>query len=688
MPESVPVAPTVEYPHVFRPITVGSMTLKNRIQFSPIVSGHAETVTGASNTDLVEFLGAQARSGVGLVTIGSSPIDFDRARDFYGCLSVVRDSDVADLSVLADEVHRYGAKLSIELTHAGAISDPTLLNGPALAPSVIPGIHDPATTKEIDRAEMEEVKANWVACIRRLKKAGFDMAMIHGAHMNLFASFLTPLLNHRTDEYGGSPENRMRYPLEILAACREEAGRDFNLELRISGDERVPGGVCLEERVAFLNAAAPYIDLVMVSTGGFLETHAMTCMIPSYHLPHMLNVERAAQIREQVPMPVCAVGRITNIQEAEEVLASGAADMVAMARALIADQDLVTKARSGRAGRIRPCLGCLDCVRGPSIGAPLRCTVNPQAGREVKYREIPLARKKKSVLVIGGGPAGMTAARTLHERGHDVTLWETSDRLGGRLFEASALPQKDTFRAYIDWAVRTTAACGARIVLRKEATPEAIADEAPDAVVIAVGADLTVPAIEGIDSPHVITVSEADLGLKPVGNDVVVCGGGLSGSECALGLAMCGKRVKVVDILHEDELCQDAVDLVRLALLKLMRDYSVERVQGSVQRITERGVVVALAGSGAPGATAPGAAGASAGAAAGSGAAAATAGMPAAEVELPADTVVTAFGLQPDRSKIEPLLNIVAESYLVGDCRNVGSIFNANHDAFNVAVEV
>jgi 2,4-dienoyl-CoA reductase-like NADH-dependent reductase (Old Yellow Enzyme family) len=622
------------YPHVFRPITVGAMTLKNRIQFSPVVSGHAETVTGASNYELVEFVGAQARSGAGLVTIGSSPIDFDRARDYYGCLSVVRDSDVADLSVIADEVHRYGAKLSMELTHAGAISDRALLNGPAFAPSVIPGIHDPATTKEIDRAEMDEVKQHWVDCVRRLKKAGFDMAMIHGAHMNLYASFLSPLLNVRTDEYGGSPENRMRFPLEVLKACREEAGKDFNLELRISGDERVEGGVSVEQWIEFLNAATPYIDLVIVSTGGFLTAQAVKFMLPSYHLPHMLNVETAAIIKNGISLPVSVVGGITSIDEAEEILASGKADIVAMARALIADQDLVTKAKLGKADEIRPCLRCLDCLRGPSIGAQLRCAVNPQAGREVKYREIPLARKKKKVLV-GGGPAGMTAARTLCERGHAVTLWEKAGKLGGRLYEASALPQKDTFRAYIDWAIRSTNNCGAQIVLGKRATPEAIAGEAPDVVIVALGAELIKPAIKGLDSANVISVSEADLGRQPIGESVVVCGGGLSGSECALGLAMQGKKVTVVDVLPADELCLDAVDLARIALFRLMKDYGVERMQASVHAITSEAVSALL-----PGGTA---------------------------VEL---------------------LGVVPESYQVGDCNSVGSIFNANHDAFNVAVEV
>jgi 2,4-dienoyl-CoA reductase-like NADH-dependent reductase (Old Yellow Enzyme family)/thioredoxin reductase len=650
------MSPATMYPHVFRPITIGCMTLKNRIQYSPLVSNHAETLSGASNNDLLAFVGAQARSGVGLVTIGSTPIDFDRARDFYGCLSVTRDTDIAGLSLLADEVHRYGAKISIELTHAGAISNFTYANGPAFAPSVIPGIHNLATTKQIDRAEMDEVKQHWVDCIRRLKVAGFDMAMIHCGHMNLLASFLTPLLNHRADDYGGSPENRMRFPLEVLKACREEAGRGFNLEIRLSGDERTEGGVSLEERIQFLNAATAYIDLVNISTGGFMNENALAFTHPSYHLPRMLNVETAAAIRRGIGLPLAVVGGIATIDDAEQILASGKADIVAMAKALMADQELVTKAKLGKARDIRPCLRCLDCMRFPHKGAPTRCAVNPVAGREFRYREIPLARTKKRVLVIGGGPAGMMAARTLRERGHDVTLWERRDRLGGRLFESASLPLKDTFPAYIDWAVRSTMECGAKVVLSKEATPEAIAEEAPDAVIVAVGAELVTPPIEGIDLAHVITVVEADLGQKPAGADVVVCGGGVSGSECALGLAMQGKTVTVVDVLPETALCQDISIFARIALLKLMKDRGIERVQGAVTRITEGGVALTRADGTA--------------------------------TELPADTVVIAFGLRPDGSRIDPLLDVIPESYAVGDCSTGHRIFDANHEAFDVAVEV
>ena len=664
-PATTPPA-AANYPHVFRPITVGALTIKNRIQYAPVVSNHAETLTGAFTHDLLAFVGAQARSGAGLVTIGSSPIDFDRARDFYGCLSVTRDTDTGGLSLLADEVHRYGAKLSIELTHAGAISNFRYPNGPAFAPSVIPGIHDPATTKQIDRDEMDEVKQHWVDCIRRLKIAGFDMAMIHAGHMNLFASFLTPLLNHRTDEYGGTPENRMRFPLEILAACREEAGPAFGLEMRISGDERTEGGVSLDERVQFLNAAAAYIDLVNISTGGFLNPLAIAYTHPSYHLPRLLNVETAAKIKEQIPIPVSVVGGIVTIDEAEEILAAGKADMVAMAKSLMADQELVTKARLGKADEIRPCLRCLDCMRHPHKGAPFRCAVNPVTGRELQYREIPPARTKKRVLVVGGGPAGMMAARTAVARGHEVTLWERSDRLGGRLFECASLPLKDTYPPYIDWAVRTTNGCGAKVVLGKEAIPEAIAEEAPDAVIVAVGAELIMPPIDGIDLPHVVTVVDADLGLKPVCANVVVCGGGLSGSECALGLAMQGKTVKVVDVLPEEELCQDISFFARIALFKLMADHGIERVQGRMERITPNGVEVALA----EGATAP------------------ELPIEGAAMELPADTVVMALGLRPDMSRVQPLVDVIPESYLVGDCNNGKGIFDAHRQAFDVAVEV
>ena len=337
-----------------------------------------------------------------------------------------------------------------------------------------------------------------------------------------------------------------------------------------------------------------------------------------YHFPHLLNVETAAKIKQGVSLPVSVVGGITTIDEAEAILAAGKADIVAMAKALIADQDLVTKARLGEADEIRPCLRCLECAYGGLIGTPLRCAVNPQAGREVKYREIPLARRKKRVLVIGGGPAGMTAARTACERGHDVTLWEKSDRLGGRLYEAAALPQKDTARAYIDWAIRSTMKCGATVVLGKEATPAAIEAEAPDAVIVAVGAEFATAA----DRRDRSASRHDRLGGRP-GHEARRARTWWSAAAVSPARnappdwPWRARRSRWWTSCPRKPCARTPSISSGSPCSTLMKDKGIERVQGSVRAITATGVVVTL-----PDGT--------------------------ETAELPADTVVIAFGLRPD----------------------------------------
>jgi len=646
------------YPHIFTPLKVGNMTVKNRIQFSPIVSAHAHALTGEINTDLVEFVGAQARSGVGIVTIGATPVDYDRARDFNGSMSVVHDYDIQGLKLIADEVHRYNAKLSVELTHAGRIADTGLLNGrPAFVPSVIPALDAGRNVVEINHEQMQEVIQHFVDAVRRCKEAGFDMVMIHGAHGNLVSSFLSPVFNKRTDRYGGSLENRMRFPLELLKTVRESVGDKFCIEYRISGYERMEGCPTVKDVAAFLKEAQQYIDLVNISGSLLIDPSYVVYTIPSYYLPHMLNVEYAAEIKKHLKIPVAVVGGITTIDEAEEILAAGKADIVAMAKSLLADQELVTKAQRGKADEIRPCLRCLYCLNGPLHGNPTRCAVNPQMGRETKYRFIPKAGEKKKVMVIGGGPAGMMAAQTAASRGHEVVLFEQSDRLGGRLYEAGAMECKDGFRSYIQWDINATIKSGARIILNRRATPATIEAEKPDIVIIAIGAEHVRPPIEGINLPHVLNVSDADLKKVPIGHRVVVCGGGLSGAECALELAGEGKQVTLVDMLPQEELCQDAFMLVRLTLFNLLAESNVDTCYiSTVRKITSEGVEII--------------------------------GKDADTRLLKADTVITAFGLVPDAAVIEELAGVVPETYVVGDCNQVGNIASANTEAFNVAVEL
>ncbi len=647
-----------EYPHVFSPLKVGNMTVKNRIQFSPVVSAHAHALTGEINTDLIEFVGAQARSGAGIVTIGATPVDYDRARDFYGSISVVHDYDIQALKLVADEAHRYGAKLSVELTHAGRIANPVLLNGkPAYVPSIIPEFDAKRHVTQITQKQMQEVIQHFIDAVRRCREAGFDMVMIHGAHGNLLSSFLSPVFNRRIDSYGGTAENRMRFPLELLEAVRESVGDRLRIEYRISGYERMKGCPAIEEIAAFLKKAQRYIDLAHISGGLLIDPQYIIYTIPGYYMPHRLNLEYAIEIRKHLDIPVAVVGGITTIEEAEEILASGKVDIVAMAKSLIADQDLITKAQRGKASEIRPCLRCLNCLNGPHEGAPLRCAVNPRAGREVKYRFVPKADVKKKVMVIGGGPAGMMAAQTAALRGHKVVLYEQSDRLGGRLYEAAAMECKDGFRRYTQWDIRSTLSSGARIRLNCRATPETIAEERPDALIIACGAEHLQPRIEGIDLPQVINVSDADLKKAPIGQRVVVCGGGLSGSECALELKREGKQVTLVDLLPQKDLCRDAFELIRFKLMQDLAESGIETsYESRVVRITPEGVEIS--------------------------------GKEGGARLLKADTVVLAFGLVGNEALIQELKDVVAETYLVGDCDHPGNIAGANMDAFNLAVEV
>ena len=450
------------------------------------------------------------------------------------------------------------------------------------------------------------------------------MVMIHGAHGNLLSSFLSPLFNRRIDQYGGSLENRMRFPLELLRAVRETAGSRMQIEYRISGHEYLAGSPTVEEVTAFLKIAQQYIDLVNISGGLLIEPRYVIYTIPSYFMPHLINLEYAARIKPHLNIPVAVVGGITSIDEAEQILAAGKADIVAMAKSIIADQNLVTKAERGKAAEIRPCLRCLNCLKGPLLGSPTRCAVNPQAGREAKYRFIQKAAVKKKVMVIGGGPAGMMATQIAVLRGHDVVLYEKSPRLGGRLYEAGALPRKDGFVKYTQWDIDTTFKCGARVMLNCRASRDSIEAEKPDVLIIAIGAEHTLPDIDGINLPQVVNISDANLKNVPIGQRVVICGGGLSGSEGALKLAAEGKQVTLVDMLPQEELCLEAFELIRIRLMQELSESGIEtHYESKIVRIDSQGVEIL--------------------------------GKDGKTQLLEADSVITAFGLTPNASAIDEL---------------------------------
>jgi 2,4-dienoyl-CoA reductase-like NADH-dependent reductase (Old Yellow Enzyme family)/thioredoxin reductase len=646
--------PLNHFPHVYQPIQVGNMTLKNRIQYSPIVTNHAGYRSGSVTTELLEFVTAQAKTGAGLVTIGSTPVNFEEGRDFYACLSVTSDDDVGGLSMMSGEVHRFGSKLSAELIHAGQWAAGTLPKGEkAWVPSVVKPHHSDKRFREITRADMLTVIDDFVAALKRCMATGFDMAMIHYAHGNLMSAFLSQAWNQRGDQYGGSEMNRWRFPLELLEAAYDTVKGNIPLEMRIVGNEHIPGGTPLDERIRFLKEAQKYIDMIVVSAGTLFYGEAFSYNMPGYYVPAGVNVEYAAAFKEACPkLAVSVVGGISTLEHAEEIIKTGKADIVAMAKALMADGDFVEKGRRGQEKEIRPCMRCLYCLKRDNPDSHIAgCAVNPTLGWEYRVSKPAPALRKKKVMIVGGGPAGMASAQYLTERGHEVVLYEKADRLGGRLFEASALSFKDGFRRYLDYTVRKTKESGARIVLGTEADAGTICAEAPDVLILAAGGKLIHPPVKGIGGENVKSVAEVDRGAVQTGKKIVVCGAGLSGSECALGLAMEGKDVTLVDMIPEDQFYADLIFFSKPTLKRLLAENNVKLIGCcTVQEFTEDGVVVKNADG--------------------------------ACEKLDCDTAVVAFGVKPDKDAIAELAEIVPETYVVGDANKVGMIGDAVGQAY------
>ncbi len=646
------------YPHLFSPLTIRGKTLRNRIQFSPHVSKQVMS-DGEISIDKVNYLEMQAKMGVAYITIGDTQVDRVRAACFGGEVNVTDDRYIPGLYKAVEAVRRHGALLSVELSHAGAGAVPSMCSAQALSPSGIPvsptRSQDP---KVMDRADMDEARDKWVDACKRCVKAGFEMLMIHSAHQNLLAQFLSPLTNKRTDEYGGSLENRMRYPLEVVKAIREAVGENVILEIRISSREELEGGMTEDEMIEYAKRVEPYVDIIHVSRGTIFNREAGNYTIPPLAMGPRLNAEYAAKFKKHLHVPVAVPGNILTLADAEAIIASGQADIVSMARSLMADQDIIWNAMAGHPERTRPCMRCMQCCNRVSNMAPVRCAINPLLGRETEFKTFPKTSNPRKVVIVGGGVAGMMAAQTCRKVGHEVVLFEKSNVLGGLIDDASALPEKYLMKRYFDWDVRETLNCGADIRFNTEATIDLIDAEAPDAVILATGSTHLRPDIPGIDNALVKTVSDANHGRIILGDRVVVCGAGTSGLEIALELARQGKSVTVVDQIPVESFGRDMVLANWIELNKEMKRRGV-KLMGSAKIVEfeEDGVVVERGGE---------------------------------REKLEADNAVLALGVKP----YNPLEAAVHEKYpmstfVIGDCSGPrGDIFRANEQGFFAALNV
>ena len=522
-----------KFPHLSSPITLGRTTFRNRI-FSAPMGGTDITNDGCIGPKSTAFYELRAKGGAGAVTVSELMVHpaTDGSHAYHLDESIL--NSLACATYTADAIRRHGAIPSLELSHSGQFAGTYMTDkekqhslhqwGPS------DGVRaDGVPVRALPQELIDDIVAAYGHAAGLAKRAGFEMVMIHGGHGWLINQFLSPLFNHRKDGYGGSLENRTRFAVEVLKSVRAAVGPFCPIEFRMSGAEFAEGGYGLDEGVKIAQAIEPYADLIHVSAGTYQKTFGITH--PSMFEDHGRNVYLAAEIKKHVAKPVAAIGGVRDLAMMEEIVESGKADVVYMARQLLADPETPRKIEEGRDEEIVHCLRCFTCMAARAATGTRRCTVNPFIGRELDGTEIQPAPVKKKVVVVGGGPGGLYAAYTAARRGHQVILMEKEGEVGGILKSEQAIPFKKEMYQLAHTYELLARKAGAEIRLNTEATPETVEAEKPDALIIAAGSTPLVPPIKGLDGDNVVIVNNYYKEKDKVGDHVVVFGGGLAGCE-------------------------------------------------------------------------------------------------------------------------------------------------------------
>jgi len=521
----------MEFPHLFSPIAIQNMELKNRIVMTAMHLGY--TPQGEVTDQLVNFYAERAKGGVGLAIVGGCPID--EFGGMVGMISLYDDRFIPGLKRLTDAVKNHGAKIAAQLYQAGRYTHSAMIGGQKpISASAVRSRLTGETPRALSLEEIPGVQDKFAESAVRSREAGFDAVEILGSAGYLISQFLSPITNLREDEYGGSFENRMRFGIETISKVRKALGPDYPILLRIAGNDFMEGSNTNHEAKIFsAEAEKAGIDLFNV-TGGWHETRVPQLTMG---VPRKAYVYLARGIRSAVSKPVISSNRINDPRDAEEVLRSGGADLVTVARGLLADPDFPNKARSGKSRLIYHCVACNQgCFDSIFQGRPATCTVNPRAGREAELQIKP-APKSRKIIVVGGGPAGMTLACTAKDRGHHVVLMEKTDRLGGQILLNHLIPGRGELETAAIDLIHNLQDKGVEMVLEKTATPAIIRQMAPDVLVVAAGAQPAKPKIKGVNGANVIQAWELLEKNAETGENVVILGGNAVGLETALFLA-------------------------------------------------------------------------------------------------------------------------------------------------------
>ncbi|GFG66206.1 hypothetical protein MKUB_36960 [Mycobacterium kubicae] len=678
--------------HLLAPERIGAMAVRNRLVMSPMETMYG-TPDGLPSQRTRDYFVARASGGVGLITLGATGVDHHHP-ETPGGLHLATDEAVAAHRALVDVVHEHGAKIQPQIVHAGPDGlGPEMFGVTSLGPSVIPSYLTGRPSVQISKQQLTEVLDLFKAAARRAVEAGYDGIELHAAHgYMMLGSFLAPQRNRRTDEYGGSARGRLRVVLEALAAIRAEIGDALPITLRISGYERVAGGRAIFETARMATElVAAGVDAFHVS-GGVID-RLVTGMVNGADDGDEVNVGAAAAVKQVVDVPVIAVGRIHDPVRAEQILADGRADFIAMGRPMLADPELPRKLMTGQAHRVRRCISCENCIDAMEQRFSVDCAVNPRTGKERELAAPPASRAKR-VVVVGGGPAGLEAARVAAERGHRVTLFERAGQLGGALRWACVLhPENQPFLDYLRQEIRRSPVdveVGQAISVRD------VVAAAPDAVVVATGGHVAIPQIPGAELPHVLTgpglrealggsADSTDPGWQrlaartlsgwrqrlvrpaavrlathawmPLGRRVAIIGADLVALELAEFLAGRGRLVSILesgkDIAPEVGNKRKTEHMDRLDRLGVA-----VHVRAGVERITPGAVVFTPSGG--------------------------------ATRELPADSVVLAGTVEPDTRLFDQLVTALPDTpvHAAGDCSGLGLIRKATEDGARAACAI
>lgn len=645
-----------KFPHLSSPITIGRVTFRNRM-FSAPMGGTDITNDGCIGPKSTAFYELRGKGGAAAVTVSECMVHPKTDGSHAYHLDTTILNSLAAATYTADAIHRHGAVPSLELSHSGMyagtyMTDKTKQHEMHQWGACDTVRADGVKVKALSEEMIREIVEAYGQTAALAKRAGFGMIMIHGGHGWLLNQFLSPYFNKRTDKYGGSLENRCRLAKEVLQSVREAVGAGFPIEFRMSGSELFEGGYDLEEGVRIAQELESYIDLLHVSAGtyqrGFGDTH------PSMFKEHGCNVYLAAEIKKYVSIPVATIGALNDPEQMEEIIASGKADVVYMARALLADPFLPRKIMGNRDDEIVKCLRCFTCMAERAATSTRRCTVNPLIGREIEGDEVMPAAVKKKVLVAGGGPGGLYAAYTAARRGHQVILCEKEAELGGILKSEQALPFKHEMYELTGTYEKFARSAGVEIRLNTEVTAELAEQENADALIVAVGSKPIVPPIPGLDGENVVVVNDYYKEKEKVTDKVVVFGGGLAGCECAIHLGMEGKEVHLVEM--RKELAPDANVRHRPLLLKEINKYVTVHTGCRGVEVTKEGIICETEDK--------------------------------EQILVPGTSVICALGQRSRTDVVEMLRDCAPYVAVIGDAGKVSTITNAVYEGYHAALDI